>query len=793
MTNYTFRDIGDANGTYVSGGDTIFLEATDVTYQVDANAGTIPFNVGDSRIHALSGGGGGGGGGVTSAQLNAVINQNNAKNAEQDQKLNSLQQNAHAPLKVTFNAGSATFDGATQTLNIPPAGADVKLQSASYDAAPKTAKLKLSDNSEIPLDLSALGDGDTKATSASLDPSTSKLTISMSDGSTVEADLSPLKTEGTKLTTFDFDADARTLSIKTSDGNTHTVDVTSLAEDKKLQSAIYDDTAKNLKLTLSDGTNFNVDLTALAEGNARVTAADFNPASNKLKLTLSDGNFIEADMAPLAVKPQKIELDGNTFKLTLTDSTVLEQSLADLMGVSADADNALVAGSDGKAYLVKLEAADATLAATKDGAGGTATTWARSDHQHKAQPVSADADNSLTVGSDGFHYFKEGDEVIEKVGPLTGTAPAGAQWGVDVSTGQAYFVKNSQWTPMPVLTVDISMTVSDQSAQNTGSAPVSPPGDPDTGDIHLETYKDGMVWWTWDGSNWAASAQVDVAPNAATATPLAPTKDGAVGTSVTFARADHQHPPTPVSADQEQLLKSGSDGFPMLDPDDMLSADSDNKLVKGTDAKLYVAPATAVMATQISPAASDATGLLGTSAKAAREDHKHPAQGVSTDTNQVLKLGADGLHLLDPADIVSADDPNLLRVGSDKKLKVAPSPWHDLPMGRGWKAYGGAFYPTQYRVFGDLLYIRGLAQGVDSSAQTKLIATLPQGFRPAKACVFTAWVGFKNKDHRSRAVRVGVNTSGKIEIVNTDRNIHPFNPGQVAWVSLDGIHIWRSV
>lgn len=51
-------------------------------------------------------------------------------------------------------------------------------------------------------------------------------------------------------------------------------------------------------------------------------------------------------------------------------------------------------------------------------------------------------------------------------------------------------------------------------------------------------------------------------------------------------------------------------------------------------------------ATVISPAATDATGLVGTSLDYARADHKHPAQGVSADANQMLGLGTDGLHLL---------------------------------------------------------------------------------------------------------------------------------------------------
>ncbi|RME21630.1 MAG: hypothetical protein D6800_11870, partial [Candidatus Zixiibacteriota bacterium] len=47
-------------------------------------------------------------------------------------------------------------------------------------------------------------------------------------------------------------------------------------------------------------------------------------------------------------------------------------------------------------------------------------------------------------------------------------------------------------------------------------------------------------------------------------------------------------------------------------------------------------------ATNISPAADNATGAVGTSTAYAREDHKHPAQGVSADANNSLTVGSDG-------------------------------------------------------------------------------------------------------------------------------------------------------
>ena len=94
------------------------------------------------------------------------------------------------------------------------------------------------------------------------------------------------------------------------------------------------------------------------------------------------------------------------------------------------------------------------------------------------------------------------------------------------------------------------------------------------------------------------------------------------GVAITAARSDHKHIAQTVSADAGQILKDGTDGLAFFE--------------------LAI-----IAATTISPASDDAIGLLGTSVLFAKEDHKHPAQGVSTDLNNGLSVGTDGLHWLD--------------------------------------------------------------------------------------------------------------------------------------------------
>ena len=370
-------------------------------------------------------------------------------------------------------------------------------------------------------------------------------------------------------------------------------------------------------------------------------------------------------------------------------------------GPSGDAGNGITLGTDGLVYSAATGSpADAISPAANDAVGAVGTNaaeFAREDHKHPAQGVSADAGNSLSVGTDGLHFFAEGDEVIENAGALAGAAPAGAQWGVDTTSGQAYYVVAGNWTPVPVAAVDVSFSVSSQTGNNAGVAPLAPPAGPDTSDVHLETYDDFLVWWVWSGAAWVNTASLSIGavvdevivnagplagaapagaelgidtanlqlyyvnagnwapftviPSPANAIP--PAADdavGVVGTTITeFALEDHKHPAQGVSADANNSLSAGTDGLHYYDGPEPADA--------------------------ISPASDDAIGAVGVgTGEYAREDHKHPAQAVSTDAEQLLKAGSDGLHMLDPDDLVSADAGNQLIKGTDAKLHVPAGP-----------------------------------------------------------------------------------------------------------------------
>jgi len=70
----------------------------------------------------------------------------------------------------------------------------------------------------------------------------------------------------------------------------------------------------------------------------------------------------------------------------------------------------------------------------------------------------------------------------------------------------------------------------------------------------------------------------------------------------------------------------------------------------------------------IAPASDDGSGAAGSAVTYARGDHKHPAQDVSADAEQLLKVGSDGLHALDPDDLISSVAFNQIVKAGDGKL-----------------------------------------------------------------------------------------------------------------------------
>jgi hypothetical protein len=287
--------------------------------------------------------------------------------------------------------------------------------------------------------------------------------------------------------------------------------------------------------------------------------------------------------------------------------------------------------------------------------GAINTKFALEDHQHPAQTISTDANNSLTIGTDGLHFAAQPNNRTH----ATNTAVVAANT-VLVTAGDPTVAEIQIY-------VTATPTVLDTTLYYTGDdTPTSTP----THVYHVD--QSGVVTVLLSA---AASS-----PTVANVIPLAPTDaTGAIGVAITeYATEDHKHPAAGVSVDAGNLLTVGTDGLHNLalsaadaiplaptdatgaigtitgqfatedhkHPEAGVSADANNSLTIGTDG-LHFSAAVSTAANAIPLAPTDATGAIGVATtEFALEDHKHPEAAVSADAGNLLTIGTDGLHNL---------------------------------------------------------------------------------------------------------------------------------------------------
>ncbi|MFG6500143.1 hypothetical protein [Sulfitobacter sp. 1A15106] len=385
---------------------------------------------------------------------------------------------------------------------------------------------------------------------------------------------------------------------------------------------------------------------------------------------------------------------------------VVSASLNTLTGVATFTRNDASTFNLDLSALLPGNPATAVSPASDDPAGavGTDPAYARGDHKHPAQRPSSDIDNALTVGTDGLHFLDiaevggntitVGDERGSNAGPVPANPPATPKVGdlhVEFHDDYVNWFRQSAmpgfWQRLMVEPVALKIAVTTPPAADdaTGAVGVAP-------DAARSDHKHPAQAPSADAGNAivVGSDGLHFAPEAPMADAVSPAADdatGAVGVSLESAREDHKHPAQAPSSDPGNGITVGSDGLhyapeaPMADgispaaddatgavgislesaredhkhPAQAPSADPGNAIAVGADG-LHYAPE-ASFAAVVSPAADDATGAVGVSTDAAREDHKHPAQAPSADAGNAIVVGSDGLHFAPEPQLADAVSP----------------------------------------------------------------------------------------------------------------------------------------
>lgn len=255
-----------------------------------------------------------------------------------------------------------------------------------------------------------------------------------------------------------------------------------------------------------------------------MTGAAFNAATNTLTLSFSDGSTIAA----------------------VINSTPGAGTITNIM---------LAANSVTSANIVNGTIVAADLAATGVGAGtyGDSLTVAQVTVNAQGQVTNAvNVPIATMVGSTAL------------VAGTRGLVPAPA-----AGDNLKYLRGDGTWQTVAASGVDLNLTVSAQTGSAAGIVPINPPGAPDAGDIHLETYSDKAVWWSYTAGVWVNVAEIAVNPAAPVAanavSPRADDNVGAVGVGTEYAREDHKHPAQLPSAAVGNRITQAADGLHFLD------------------------------------------------------------------------------------------------------------------------------------------------------------------------------------------------------------------------------------
>ena len=310
----------------------------------------------------------------------------------------------------------------------------------------------------------------------------------------------------------------------------------------------FDNATRTHTVTLQDGTEFDV---VIPDDGNPVTGNSFDNATRTQTLTLQDGTEFDV-VIPSSVDNLGFDEPTRTLTLNLVDGSsvnvVIPSGNVEVTSVQFDSSTRIFTVTDSEGATFDTAPVDIFI---------ETLTYDSATRQLSANRFDG---TSLDVVVN--------EEIVESTSDLTGTAPDGAKYGVNTATGTIFFVDGSDdWQPVPLVTVDLNLTVSDETGSDAGATPVTPPSDPDDGDVHQEIYDDFTVYYTYTAGSFVETARVPSRRDLATVVSPASDDDaGAVGSSELAAREDHKHPAQAPSADADNIIQTGTDGLHFVDP-----------------------------------------------------------------------------------------------------------------------------------------------------------------------------------------------------------------------------------
>lgn len=198
----------------------------------------------------------------------------------------------------------------------------------------------------------------------------------------------------------------------------------------------------------------NVDITPNVGEDAEIA---WRPTSNELwywdrgasewKKIIDSGSFTVTDGS----NPQTID-NGDTLNFSDGNDVLFDTSTDDTVTAS------IILNAAGTNILTSSASGLLANIINADGISGEGTS---------GSPLNINLDGT-TVGNAAVITSGQGlyvpNEVVSNSGPLSGAAPAGAEWGVDVTNGVVYYVSAGNWTQLPT---DYSFSITDGTTSQT--------------------------------------------------------------------------------------------------------------------------------------------------------------------------------------------------------------------------------------------------------------------------------------------------------------------------------------